>query len=190
MKGDKGPILLKLAREAIGDRLGLVRLSSLPPKEQQPWLYDKGASFVTLKKFGRLRGCIGSIKAYRPLYLDVRENAVAAAFQDPRFPPVVAEEFDDLLIEVSVLTPPMDLPVRDEAELGAKLRPGVDGVILSYGVHRATFLPQVWEELPDPSSFLAHLKMKAGLPPDFWDEGIHVQIYQVEKYTEVSEGRS
>ncbi|WP_369602882.1 AmmeMemoRadiSam system protein A [Hahella sp. SMD15-11] len=144
-------------------------------------LHEPGASFVTLTRSGNLRGCIGSLQAWRPLWEDVWENARAAAFRDPRFPPLSAAEWRDVDVEVSVLTPPRPLPVSGEAELRQRLQPGKDGVILSWRGHRATFLPDVWAQLPDPAEFLAHLKRKAGLPEDFWAPDMQVQIYGTQK---------
>ena len=144
-----------------------------------------GASFVTLTIHDQLRGCIGSIEPRRPLVLDVRENALGAAFRDPRFPPLSRRELDDVHIEVSVLTVPQPLAYVDSADLLAKLRPHVDGVIIERGWHRATFLPQVWEKLPDPREFVGSLCLKAGLPSDdYLRPGLEVLTYQVEKFEE------
>jgi len=149
-----------------------------------PWLNEKGACFVTLKINGSLRGCIGSIEACRPLIEDIHANAVAAAFQDPRFPPLTLEEFERLRIEVSVLTPLEPMAFSSEEDAANQLRPGVDGVVLQYRHHRGTFLPQVWEQLPDPRMFLAHLKLKAGLAADFWHPDVLLYRYRVEKFSE------
>ncbi len=139
---------------------------------------------MTLKRSGELRGCIGSLKPLRALAVDVRENAIAAAFRDPRFPPLAAVEFETTSVEVSLLTADERLDVRDEHDLLVRLRPGVDGLVLEYGRHRATFLPQVWESLPEPRSFLAALKRKAGLPGDFWSPQVNVSRYGVTKWAE------
>jgi AmmeMemoRadiSam system protein A len=177
--------LLRLARETIAHRLRgegppQVDLSALDES-----LTRDGASFVTLTKHGALRGCIGSLEPRRPLVLDVRENAVAAALQDPRFPPVSLEELDDLRVEVSVLSVPQLLSYEGPDDLVAKLRPGVDGVVIERGWNRATFLPQVWEKLPDPHQFLQHLCLKAYLSADFYHHpGLDVYTYQVEKFEE------
>lgn len=171
-----------IARAAIAKRLGIEWPE--PDTGQDPALARPGASFVTLHKHGALRGCIGSLSAHRPLAEDIAENACAAAFGDPRFPPLSLGEFDEIDIEVSVLSKPEPLPVRSEQEAIARLRPGRDGVILRFGPRQATFLPQVWEQLPDPVRFLAHLKLKAGLPADFWDPGVELEIYSVEQYAE------
>ncbi len=154
-----------------------------PPMER---LHEPGASFVTLHtRTGALRGCIGTLVARRPLVEDVYANALAAAFQDPRFPPVQPTELADLVIEVSVLSHPQPLAYDGPEDLIKRLRPNVDGVVLRKGMHRATFLPQVWEQLPSPETFLAHLCRKAGLPPDAWRAGsLEISTYQVEKFEE------
>jgi len=175
-----------LARAAIAARLGVSRMEpesnhcDSNPDWQQP-----GACFVTLTKHGDLRGCIGSLQAWRPLIADLRANAEAAALHDPRFPAVTATELPTLRIEVSVLTAPTPLVTMDHAQLIATLRPGIDGVILSASTGaRATFLPQVWEELPDADTFLHHLKLKAGIAPTTDDSTLQYAIYQVEKFKE------
>jgi len=177
--------LLILARETISRRLAekpplAIELESLPGELVQP-----GASFVTLTLDGMLRGCIGSIEPSQPLVLDVRDNALGAAFRDPRFPPLGEEELERVHIEVSVLTPPQPLPYTDAQDLMAKLRPHVDVVIIQRGWRRATFLPQVWEKIPDVRNFLAQLCLKAGLPPDAYRrEALEVFTYQIEKFEE------
>jgi len=135
-------------------------------------LLAPGASFVTLHRDGRLRGCIGTVAAERALADDVARNAWGAAFADPRFAPLAAAELDGLAVEVSVLTAPERFPVADEADLLARLRPGIDGLILADGDRRGVFLPAVWEVLPAPAAFVAHLKAKAGLPPDHWSDTV------------------
>jgi len=177
---DERCILPALARAAIGSRLGL---DTNMPKTTLS-MQQNAASFVTLQKNGVLRGCIGSLEAYRPLAVDVEANAVAAAFEDPRFPPLTQEEFPLLRIEVSVLSPLEVMPVHDEQDALSRLRPGVDGVVLCFGINRATFLPQVWEQLPEPEQFMSHLKMKAGLPADFWHPDVLLYRYGVKKYQE------
>lgn len=175
-----GNVLLILARDAIGETFGVVPR----PFAELPELKAPGASFVTLMRRGALRGCIGTLVAYRPLLDDVRENARRAAFNDPRFLPLTADELPTLKVEVSLLTPPVPLTFKDEANALAQLRPGIDGVVLDVHGRRATFLPQVWNELPDPIQFLAHLKQKAGLPPDFWGSDVEIERYQVTKWKE------
>jgi AmmeMemoRadiSam system protein A len=177
--------LLALAREAI---TRAVHHQAPPPVDLNAVsenLRRDGASFVTLTRHGRLRGCIGSLEPRRALALDVRENAIAAALEDPRFPPVRPKELDDLHVEISVLSSPQPLPYDGPDDLIAKLRPGVDGVVIQSGWRRATFLPQVWEKLPDPDQFLQHLCLKASLPTDAYRRpGFDVYTYQVEKFEE------
>ena len=177
---DLGRALLTIARSAIGKRFG-IRHADEP---RHAALTVPGATFVTLKRSGELRGCVGSLKPLRPLHEDVRANAVAAAFRDPRFPPLTTWEFAATSVEVSLLSADERLDAQNEDDLVARLRPGIDGVILEYGRHRATFLPQVWEALGDPSSFLTALKRKAGLAEDFWSPRVNVSRYAVIKWTE------
>lgn len=177
--------LLTLAREAL--ECG-VRGQSIPrpdPARLTPLLRADGAAFVTLTIHGQLRGCIGALQPYQPLYEDVREHAVAAALQDYRFPPVRPKELLTILIEVSRLTLPQPLAYTDTNDLLAKLRPGMDGVILRDGSRRATFLPQVWEQLSDKMDFLSHLCAKMGAPANLWrQKHLDVEIYQVEEFHE------
>lgn len=176
----RGATLLAQARMAIARRLKLPAATA----PHAAFLDAPGASFVTLKIERALRGCIGSLHAHRPLGEDVRANAQAAAFDDPRFPPLAVHEYASLQVEVSLLSPSTPLAVASEAELHARLRPGIDGVTLQWGARRGTFLPQVWESLPDPREFVAQLKRKAGLPPDFWSSDLEVSRYTVQKFTE------
>lgn len=182
---DAGDTLLPLARRAIARAVGAEpgRPADLVP-DGPSWLTHRGAAFVTLRDGEELRGCIGSLVARRGLGLDVVENAVLAATQDPRFKPVGPDELDGLSLEVSVLTAPRPLAASGEAEVLARLRPGVDGVVLRLGPYRATFLPQVWDELPAPREFLGRLKRKAGLPEDFWHADMVVETYQVRAWSE------
>lgn len=180
MSNDHGPILLALARAAIGAHFGIV----IPADDSAPWLSEPGATFVTLTQRGDLRGCIGSLEAHRPLAEDVKANALAAAFRDPRFPPLAAEEFARTRVEVSLLSPMSEITFRDEADAIAQLRPGKDGVVLQYGWQRGTFLPQVWEQLPRREQFFTQLKAKAGLPRDFWADGVKLYRYTVSKWKE------
>jgi AmmeMemoRadiSam system protein A len=175
-----GDILLRIARVAIAQRLVIVARAD----DSATWLDEPGATFVTLKQEGALRGCIGSLEPRRALRDDVRENAIAAAFRDPRFVPLAREEFDMLSIEVSLLSPAEPLACCDEADAIRELVPGRDGVILELGARRATFLPQVWDSLPDPRRFLAELKLKAGLPADYWSADLRVSRYGVQKWSE------
>lgn len=186
LKPDERQALLTLAREAITHAVHGQEPLQIDLNAVSKALRRDGASFVTLTQQGELRGCIGSLEAQRPLALDVRDNAVAAAFKDPRFPPVCSEELDGLTIEISVLSAPKPLPYDGPDDLIAKLRPGVDGVVIERGWNRATFLPQVWEKLPDAHQFLEHLCRKAYLPHDsYLRPGLDVHTYQVEKFEEM-----
>ena len=180
-----GHLLPPIARAAIAGALGQPSHAD----ESEPWLQQPGASFVTLQLAGKLRGCIGSLEAHRPLLQDVKANATAAALRDPRFAPLTLAELAQTHIEVSVLTPPEPLTFRSEAQALAQLRPGIDGVVLEYGDYRSTFLPQVWEQLPTAAEFMRHLKQKAGLPPDFWDERLKLCRYHVRKWAEPQHDR-
>lgn len=180
MADELGTALLRLARGAIAQRLG----RAAPPPDWLPALGEPGATFVTLTREGALRGCIGSLEAHQPLQDDVRQNALAAAFRDPRFPPLAAAEYDAVRVEVSLLSVPQPLRFDDEADALGQLRPGIDGLILSCEGRRATFLPQVWEGLPDPARFLAHLKRKAGLAEDYWSAAMTLARYEVQKWKE------
>jgi len=175
-----GRSLLASARHAIATALALA--ADDPPAH--PALQRPGATFVTLFHCGELRGCIGSLRATRELGSDVRENALAAAFRDPRFVPLTAAEFEATRVEVSLLSAAESLRFVTEGELRARLRPGIDGVTLELDDRRATFLPQVWETLPEPRDFLAALKYKAGFPVGFWNPRLNVALYQVTKWRE------
>ena len=178
---DQGEVLLGLARAAIGERLGM---GAPGAGRSAAFLAQPGATFVTLKREGELRGCIGSLVAHRPLIDDVRHNACAAAFSDPRFTPLAPGEFAAIRIEVSLLDAPQPIVFASEADLLLQLRPLIDGVTLEVGTRRATFLPQVWETLPQPRDFLLQLKAKAGLPHGFWHEQMKVSRYTVRKWAE------
>ena len=175
-----GDALLVRARNAIAAEFGR------PPATEpdHPALHRVGATFVTLTQQGELRGCIGSLEAHHALDQDVRANARAAAFRDPRFMPLTETELARTRVEVSLLAPAMPLAFTSEADAIRQLRPGIDGVILEYAMHRGTFLPQVWESLPEPHRFMAHLKQKAGLSPNFWSNGIKLFRYEVTKWKE------
>ena len=175
-----GSTLIGIARNAIAERLG----EPSGTVSNAPWLDEPGATFVTLTRADELRGCIGSLEAKRPLRTDVRENAVAAAFRDPRFKPMTPQEWTDVAVEVSLLSPLEPLHSESEEQLLDVLRPGIDGLVLEYGHHRSTFLPQVWEQLPTPRAFLTSLRRKAGLPPDFWEPGLKLSRYTVRKWRE------
>ncbi len=175
-----GRALLIIARNTIGKRLGQEIHTIMP----HPALSQPAATFVTLLKNQQLRGCIGSLEAHRSLATDVSENAYAAAFRDPRFAPLNEDELAQTRIEVSLLRPAEALEFSDEADAIRQLCPGVDGLILTHGTRRATFLPQVWESLPDPQYFMEQLKLKAGLAADYWDEKITLARYGVQKWKE------
>ncbi len=163
-------------------RHGLLHGAALPvePTDYPPALRKLHASFVTLNKAGRLRGCIGSLQACRPLITDIAENAYAAGFRDPRFPPLSTDELDQLDIHLSLLNPAEAIQFDSEADLLAQLRPGIDGLVLQDGTHRGTFLPSVWDSLPAAEDFLRQLKLKAGLAPDYWSPELQVSRYTVE----------
>ena len=165
--------LIALARYSIAKLLGI----SEPKPDCSHFDDNQAATFVTLKLNGELRGCIGTISAHRSLIEDIRHNAKAAAFEDPRFAPLSAAEFNQLEISISILTPPEEFPVDSEADFLEKVTPGVDGLIISDGHNRGTFLPSVWEELPDAKEFLFYLKRKAGLPADYWSPTLKFQKY-------------
>ena len=181
MPGDElGRALIASARNAIAAELAM----AVDDAPAHAALLRPGATFVTLFCRGELRGCIGSLKATRELGFDVRENALAAAFRDPRFAPLTVTEFEATSVEVSLLSAVESLRFDTERELRARLRPGVDGVTLELADRRATFLPQVWEVLAEPGDFLAALKHKAGFPVDFWSPRLNVALYQVTKWKE------
>lgn len=173
-------ILLQVASASV--RHGLVSGQPLPvePEDYAGPLAKPGACFVTLEIAGRLRGCIGSLEAVRPLAQDCAANAFAAAFRDFRFPPVAEHELEQLEYHVSVLGVPAPLHFHSEDDLRSQLRPGIDGLVLVQGERRATFLPSVWESLPLPQDFLRHLKQKAGLAPEYWSDSIQAFRYTVE----------
>jgi AmmeMemoRadiSam system protein A len=177
-----GRILLCAARAAIGRNFGWTLASPIAP-----WLDQPGATFVTLKAKGEVRGCVGTLKAHRRLLEDVEANSIAAAFRDPRFSPLTQWEFLRVRIEVSLLSALRLLAFADEGDAISQLEPYVHGVALEYGSAQATFLPQVWEELPDPAMFLAQLKRKAGLTEWFWSPELKLRIYTVAKWGEGTE---
>ena len=153
---------------------------AVKPNDYPAALRPLRATFVTLEIGGQLRGCIGALVAYQSLVQDVATHAYAAAFGDPRFPQLRSEEFPSLDIDLSVLSPPEPLYFESEEELLAQLQPGIDGLILHFHDSRTTFLPAVWEKLPDPCLFLARLKLKAGLPLDFWSSELRAERYTTE----------
>lgn len=183
----QGQALVRLARQTMAAELGRPVVAVTPEILADSALQARHGTFVTLHLYGELRGCIGSLIAEEPLVEGVRRNAINAAFQDTRFSPLTATELDEVDIEVSVLTAPAPLEYSDGGDLVAKLRPNIDGVIISQGYARATFLPQVWEQLPEPAEFLAHLCRKAGLAMDAWRNGnLQVSTYQVQYFSEKS----
>lgn len=175
---DHGAMMIDLARQSIWHGITHGGPLRIDPASVSPELLQPGACFVTLKKSGQLRGCIGSVMAHRDLATDLCENAFKAGFGDPRFPGLRQDELnDDLELSISVLSPPRDFPFENEADLIAKLTPHEDGIILSDGNHRGLFLPQVWEQLPDPADFVAQLKRKAGLSMDHWSDRMRAQRF-------------
>jgi AmmeMemoRadiSam system protein A len=177
--------LLSLAREALEKGVQQQPMRPLEPDKLTPALREPGASFVTLTIQGQLRGCIGALEPYQPLADDVLEHAVAAALEDPRFPPVTPAEVHRIEIEISRLTSPQPLQYTDAEDLLGKLRPHHDGVVLRDGFRRATFLPQVWEKIPEPAEFLDNLCYKMGEAPDTWRrKHLEVLTYSVEEFHE------
>jgi AmmeMemoRadiSam system protein A len=177
LSNDDQQKLLSLARESIQVRCLFERDLQIDETTFSPALKQQAASFVTLRKKSKLRGCIGALEATRPLVIDVAQHAAASAFEDPRFPAVPREEVAELHIEISVLTEPTPLSFSSEADLLTQLVPGKDGLVIEKGSHRATFLPAVWESIPDKPQFLEQLKLKAGLPIDFWSDKLKAWRY-------------
>ncbi len=188
---EQGRLLIGLARHAISQKLGddasMEDFSTLESALQADSFQKHFGTFVTLKMRGRLRGCIGNLTATESVLESIRHNAVNAAFHDPRFPALTRNELDQTEIEVSILSVPQPLSYRDGQDLIRKLRVNVDGAIIRKGYRSATFLPQVWEQLPRPEDFLTHLCLKAGLPSDFWQGSeLEVSTYQVQYFEEKS----
>jgi AmmeMemoRadiSam system protein A len=173
-------ILLDLAKRSIWHGLQTGKPLKVDIADFPPALQEARATFVTLHKNHELRGCIGVLQAVRPLAEDIAENAFAAAFRDYRFPPLAADEFEQLVIHLSILTQPEPIAFDSEEDLLVQLRLGVDGLIIEENGRRGTFLPTVWETLPNPKQFLRHLKQKAGLPPDYWSDSVRVYRYRTE----------
>jgi len=184
LRSESRNLLHQLALNSI--EYGFTHSGALPVTETDysPPLSEPGASFVTLTMHGNLRGCIGSLEPRRALVVDVAENAWAAAFRDPRFPPLAQTEFAQIELEISVLDHPEPIEFTSEEDLLQQLRPGIDGLILTCGPHRGTFLPGVWSSLPDPAMFLRNLKRKAGLAEDYWSDDIRISRYTTEKFGE------
>lgn len=182
--------LLDVARRSI--RRGLERGEALrvDPEDYPETLRPARATFVTLELDGQLRGCIGALVAHQPLVSDVAEHAHAAAFDDPRFPPMTEREFPRLELFISVLSPSELLRFDSEDSLLEQLRPGVDGLILQFRNYRATFLPAVWDSLSDPYVFWSQLKQKAGLPLDFWSPELRAERYTTEYFGDADTGEA
>jgi uncharacterized protein len=177
--------MLAIARSVIENTLSNGKSPKADTKNMDGFLLEKRGVFVTLTINGQLRGCIGNLEPFYPLHKGIADNAVSAAFRDPRFLPLNAEEFKEIKIEISVLTVPKKLEYKDSKDLQEKLVPRKDGVILGKGFHKATYLPQVWEELSDKEAFLCSLCMKAGLDPYDWKKGdLSVETYEAEAFEE------
>ena len=185
-KNEQGKILLQIARAAISHALHVPFSAAIAVDKGAPWLSQPGATFVTLTYKGQLRGCVGSLLACESLIEDVSSNAISAALRDTRFPPLTEDELDEISVEVSLLSELQPLDFVNEQDAITKLRPGIDGIIFEYGPYRSTFLPQVWENLPQPQSFLHELKAKAGLSEDFWADNIKLSRYTVTKWREAN----
>jgi len=182
---EEGRALISVARKTIEEELFGGKEKSKDDSTFSPKFSERRGTFVTLTIGGALRGCIGHIIPQESLIEGIRVNSINAAFQDPRFRPLSRKEWKKVVIEISILTEPKTLPYSDADDLLKKLRPGIDGVIIKKGFHQATFLPQVWEQLPDKKAFLIHLCLKAGLDGDAWkNEGLEVSIYQVQAFEE------
>ena len=176
--------LLAIARSSIASGVETGRALSVDTGALPSTLLEVRCSFVTLHRRGELRGCTGSMEPLRPLAIDVAEVACQTALMDPRFFPVQPEELAEIDIEISILSPLEAFPVASEAELLARLQPGIDGLVLELGPRRATFLPKVWDSLPVPGDFVSELKRKAGLPADFWSDEVVVHRYHTETFAE------
>ena len=175
--------LIQLAKNSITHGLKTGNPLTVTLQDYPPELTVDRACFVTLERQGQLRGCIGMLEAVRSLAEDVAENAFAAAFRDPRFPPLAEDELADLELHISILSPAEAMSFTSEQDLIAQIQPGIDGLILQDGYRRGTFLPSVWEQLPDARQFLRHLKQKAGLPPDYWSDTLKVSRYTTEMFS-------
>lgn len=176
--------LLGVARQTVIQRAADRPTPVINARDYPPELRQVRATFVTLRVNEALRGCIGTCQAVRPLVEDVAHNAAAAASMDPRFPPLTMSDIPGLHLEISLLSVPEPLPVHSEEELLDQVRPGVDGLLLEEGPHRGTLLPGVWEALPEPRDFVRQLKLKAGLPADYWSPDIAVFRYTAESIEE------
>ncbi|MGI9319805.1 MAG: AmmeMemoRadiSam system protein A [Thiogranum sp.] len=175
-------VLLDTARQSIRHGLAEGKPLKVEPDQLESPLSEPGASFVTLRIDEELRGCIGSLQSHRSLICDVAENAFAAAFRDPRFPPLKDAELKSISLDISVLSQAERIVFDSQQDLLAQIRPKVDGLILKDGNYRGTFLPSVWKSLPDAEQFLQHLKLKAGLPADHWSDELEVWRYTTESF--------
>jgi AmmeMemoRadiSam system protein A len=185
LTGEEGKHLVEMARKTIQKALFNPKDKSEPDSMSSPKFQERRGTFVTLTINGALRGCIGHIIPQESLVEGVRVNAMNAAFRDPRFRPLTPNEFEKIKVEVSILTEPKPLQYSDANDLFSKLRPGTDGLIIRKGYHQATFLPQVWEQLPKTKDFLTHLCLKAGLAGDAWAyDKLEVHTYQVQAFEE------
>lgn len=181
----QGRMLLELARKTLKQ---VIDKGPIPPEPDDPALSVHAATFVTLKIAGKLRGCIGNLEPVGPLWQGIRDNTINAALNDYRFSPLTKKELARVHIDISILSPPQSLEYADTEDLLAKLRPGVDGVILRDGHRSATFLPQVWQQLSSPELFLGHLCLKAGLPQEAWrQKNLSIHTYQVQCFEEEKE---
>ncbi len=182
---EQGRYLLKVARETIEQKLFGPNKARDPDADLPSVFQEQRGTFVTLTTGGNLRGCIGHIIPQESLIEGIRINAINAAFRDPRFHPITRDEWKTVKIEISILTDPQPLHYSDAKDLLEKLRPGVDGLIIKKDYHQATFLPQVWEQLPEKEEFLAHLCLKAGLKGDAWRKGgLEISTYRVQAFEE------
>ena len=178
-------ILLELARTSIEHGVETGKPPAIEVSSYDPLLRVNRATFVTLDRNGRLRGCIGYLEPVEPLVVNLSRNAVSSALHDRRFSPVKKGEINELTISISILSIPKEVKVASESELLKTLRPNIDGLILEDGRRRTTFLPSVWNELPNPKDFVRHLKMKAGWSPDYWSHTIKVYFYHADYLTDL-----
>lgn len=181
-RAEERRMLLAVAAQSIEHGLNQGAPLEPDPRDYPAALQAERATFVTLQIEGELRGCIGVLEAIRPLVVDVARNAYAAAFEDPRFPPLTRAELPRLDIHISVLSPSEPMHFRSESDLLEQIRPGIDGLILEDRGRRGTFLPSVWEQLPEPADFFEHLRHKAGLPSRYWSETLRVSRYTTESF--------
>ena len=182
LSDDDRKVLKEVARRSVLNGLEFHRPLDVNVGDYSDSLRQERATFVTLNIEGDLRGCIGTLEAYRPLVVDIAHNAYAAAFSDPRFAPLGPAEYEQLDYHISVLSDTSPMQFASEADLLSQIRPGIDGLVLEDNGYRGTFLPSVWEQLPEREAFLAHLKQKAGLPASYWSDTLKVSRYTVESF--------